>query len=137
MSDPMNMYAMVYDKQALGDILPKHNQRRNLVMKMKKRFFLAAVLSICILFSVSVNSANAAWYDQCTVNMTGSLDGSGYVNLVCTAPTLAVAWYPIGRNTTEANQGIAVSLTAISTGAKVGIDLVAGVIRCIAVRPAQ
>ena len=101
---------------------------------MKKSYVLAVVLSFCILFSVSVNSSQAAWYDDCTINMSGSLDGVGYVYLSCAAPTLTLAWYQLGRNATEANQGLAVVLTAVSLEKKVGLDLTSGIIRCVAVK---
>ena len=86
---------------------------------MKKRFFLAAVLSICILLSVSVSPANAAvsWYANCVVGGAGSQGGVGlvYVSNGGTS-SLPVGWYSMGTNTTEANQGLATALTAVSTG---------------------
>ena len=87
---------------------------------MKKRLFLAAMLSICILLSVSVNPANAAlaWYSNCVVGGAGAQGGVGLV-YVSNGGTnnLPVGWYSMGNNTTEANQGLATALTAVSTGA--------------------
>jgi hypothetical protein len=87
---------------------------------MKKRFFLAAMLSICILFTVSVNPANAAvsWYSNCVIGGAGAQGGVGLV-YVSNGGTnnLPVGWYSMGNNTAEANQGLATALTAVSTGA--------------------
>ena len=90
---------------------------------MKKRFFLAALLSICILFSVSVNPANAAlqWYENCTVGAVGTQGGIGLVNVSGGDINLPNLWYSMGANTTEANQSLAVALTALSTGGKVTV----------------
>ena len=48
---------------------------------MKKRFFLITVFVICILFSASVNSVNAAegWYEGCVVQGVGSQGSLGLV----------------------------------------------------------
>jgi hypothetical protein len=90
---------------------------------MKKSFLLAAALSICILFSVAVNSGNAAvsWYSNCVVGGAGTQGGVGLVYVSTGGSngtsTLPVGWYSMGANTTEANQGLATALTAVSTGA--------------------
>jgi hypothetical protein len=98
-----------------------HKIRRNTIMK--KRFVLAGLLSICILFSVAVSSGNAAvgWYEQCVVVAVGSQSGLGLVRLKGGVSSLPENWYQLGTNTTEANQGLAVALTALSTGGTVGV----------------
>jgi hypothetical protein len=98
---------------------------------MKKRFFLTAMLTLCILLAVSVNSLNAAaaWYANCVVGGAGAQGGVGLV-YVSNGGTnnLPVGWYSMGTNTTEANQGLATALTAISTGGVVSVlvDLLDG-----------
>ena len=97
-------------------------KRRNKIMK--KRFILAAVLSICILFSVAVNPANAAlaWYSNCVVGGAGAQGGVGLVYVSNGgAENLPVGWYSMGANTTEANQGLATALTAVSIGGTVSV----------------
>jgi hypothetical protein len=123
MSDPVNMYGMVEDKQALGDLLPKHNKvRRNTIMK--KRFFLAAMLSICIMLFVSVSAVNAAvgWYDDCIVGGVGAAnDGLGLIYLSGGTPAIPAKWYRVGISVTTANQMMATGMTALSTGGTVGV----------------
>jgi hypothetical protein len=91
---------------------------------MKKKIFWAAMLLICILFSTSVNPANAAlsWYSNCVVGGAGMQGGIGLV-YVSNGGTnsLPVGWYSMGATTTEANQGLATALTAVSTGGLVTI----------------
>lgn len=91
---------------------------------MKKRFILAAVLSICILFSVAVNPVNAelGWYVDCVVGGVGTQGGTGLIYISNGGPNnLPAAWYSMGTNTTEVNQHMATALTALSTGGKVAV----------------
>jgi hypothetical protein len=113
---------------------------------MKKRLFLVAVLSIFFLFSVSVNSVNATegWYEQCVVQGVGSQSGLGLVLVSGGTNNLPFKWYALGTNTTEANQGMAVALTAIQTGGTVSLRVDPNdeshfwpIIKAIAVNPVQ
>ena len=112
---------------------------------MKKRLFLIAVFVICILFSASVNSVNAAegWYEGCVVQGVGSQGSLGIV-LVSGGPSnLPFKWYALGENATEANQGMAVALTALSTGGTISVRVDPddgrfwSLIKAIAVSPTQ
>jgi hypothetical protein len=131
---------LVTDINNLDHIL----QIKRRITIMKKRFLLVVVSSICILFSLAVDSVNAqyVWYSGCTVQASGSQDGLGLVNLKGGTPALPEGWYTIGRDTTEANQGMATALTAYSTGGTVGVSVDLGitvlgypVIRAIVVLP--
>ena len=90
---------------------------------MKKRFLLVAMLSICILFSVAVNSANAAlqWYNYCTIGAVGDQSGTVLIYASGGDQNLQANYYAVGQNTLEANHAMATALTAISTGAKVQV----------------
>jgi hypothetical protein len=93
---------------------------------MKKRLLLVAMLSICILLSASVTTVNAAasWYDQCVVSTVCSYNGgTGLVYLSGGPQNLPAQYYTLGRNVTESNQFMAVALTAITLGAKVGVTV--------------
>ena len=89
---------------------------------MKKRLILAAALSICILFSVSVHPAHAAqsWYESCVVGGVGTQGGIGLIYITNGGTGgLPPGWYSMGTNQAEANQSIATALSALSTGALV------------------
>lgn len=91
---------------------------------MKKKYVWAAMLSICVLVSVSVNPAGAAlsWYENCVVGGAGAQGGVGLVYVSNGGiSNLPVGWYSMGENTVQANQGLATALTAISTGGTVTI----------------
>jgi hypothetical protein len=81
----------------------------------KKTFFLAVVLSICILFSVSVNKVNAAegWYD-CNIVQIGS--GWGYVALSLTDVNGAFSakWFYMSGSSDVGKQMLATALTTVS-----------------------
>jgi hypothetical protein len=84
---------------------------------MKKRFLLAAALSICILFSVSVSKGNAAetWYD-CNIVNIGS--GWGYVALSLTDINGAFqnTYFYMSGSTDIGKQMLATALTTVSMG---------------------
>ena len=87
---------------------------------MKKRVFLTAALSICILLSVSVSNINAAeTFYNCNLNRIGS--GWGYVCLELTDEGGAFSnkWFYIPGNTDKGKQMLATALTTVSLGYKV------------------
>jgi hypothetical protein len=92
---------------------------------MKKRLLLAAMLSICIIFIVSINAVNAAtYYYPCVVSGTGTISGGAtIVWLTGGGIPQDTPWYQLGRTTTESNQGLAIVLTAITMGANVGVSV--------------
>ena len=112
---------------------------------MKKRFLLTAMFSIGILCFVSVNNVNAAasWYDQVTILSVGTAtNGQGLVYLSGGTPTITMKYYTLGIDTTTTNQAIAVALTALSMGTKVGVavDTAAGtlpIIQTLVVYPSE
>lgn len=84
---------------------------------MKKRFFLAVALSICILFSVSVSKGNAAeTFYNCNIIHIGS--GWGYVMIELTDQGGAFSnrWFYVLGNTDIGKQILATALTTISLG---------------------
>jgi hypothetical protein len=84
---------------------------------MKKRFFVVAMLFICILFSVSASKANAAegWYD-CNIVQIGS--GWGYVSLSLTDVNgaFSVKWFYMLGSSDIGKQMLATALTTVSMG---------------------
>ena len=83
---------------------------------MKKSLFLAMVLSICILFSVSVSKVNAAeTFYNCNIVHIGS--GWGYVMLELTEVGGAFSkyFYVLG-NTDVGKQMLATALTTVTLG---------------------
>ena len=84
---------------------------------MKKRFFLVAVLSICILFSVSVSKVNAAeTFYNCNIIHIGS--GWGYVMLELTDAGGAFSnrWFYVLGSTDVGKQMLATALTTVTLG---------------------
>lgn len=85
----------------------------------KNKLLLAVILTILIMFSASVNAANAAqgWYDQCDIIATGTQDGRAIIRLQGGASNLPLNWYILGESTSESNQLLAIVLAALSQGA--------------------
>ena len=84
---------------------------------MKKSLFLAVVLSICILFSVSVSKVNAAEaFYNCNIVHIGS--GWGYVALELTdvAGTFSNTYFYMSGSTDIGKQMLATALTTVSMG---------------------
>jgi len=93
---------------------------------MKKRFFLMVLTSVCILWSMPINSAHAVegWYPDCDIVQTGSQDGLAIVYLKGGPASLPANWYTLGYSSTQSNQLLAVVLTCISTGvSKMGVTV--------------
>ena len=81
-----------------------------------KRLFLVVVLSICILFSVSVNKGNAAeTFHNCNIIYIGS--GWGYVMIqLAEAGGAFNRWFYVLGNTDIGKQILATALTTVSMG---------------------
>jgi hypothetical protein len=134
----MNMYAMVYDKQVLGDILPKHDKRRNMIMK--KRILVAAAFAIFIMSWVIAPAVVTAapGYLNCVVNSVGvgagANTGYGPIQMTCGSDPLK-NFEIVGGDSTGTNRALAALLTAISSekNVMVYVDDTAGLVPKISV----
>jgi hypothetical protein len=90
---------------------------------MKKLFFLAAMLSFGLLFTVAVGPVNAADVGYvCTINYIGAgQDGVGIFNVTCPAKDANQHWYI--SEAASYKSYLAIGLTASSLGKNVWIVL--------------